>query len=175
MRVLALTNAYPPHYYGGYELTCRDVMDRFTRRGVSVMVLTSSARRPGVADQTEPTVRRHLHPFWDWNRNQSDTPLSPLSRLRLDRRNRVALRSALDEFDPDVVSVWNMCGMSVSLLTLVAEQGRPVVLTVANDWLRLAPQQDPWARLVTRCVPGGKGRAELRWAESFHAGLANFA
>ena len=29
MKVLVLTNMYPPHHYGGYELSCRDVMDRF--------------------------------------------------------------------------------------------------------------------------------------------------
>ena len=29
VKVLALANMYPPHYYGGYELICRDVMERF--------------------------------------------------------------------------------------------------------------------------------------------------
>ena len=33
VRVLTLTNTYPPHYYGGYELTCHDVMRRFTAAG----------------------------------------------------------------------------------------------------------------------------------------------
>ena len=28
MRILVLTNHYPPHGYGGYELCCRDVVDR---------------------------------------------------------------------------------------------------------------------------------------------------
>lgn len=174
MRVLALTNAYPPHYYGGYELTCHDVMTRFTDRGATVMVLTSTARRPGVVDAPEPHVSRRLRAFWDWNENLPATPRSPLGWLRAERRNRRSLCSALDSFAPDVVSVWNLCALSTSALPTISERRIPLVLTVANDWPQLAPHQDPWARLVAH-APATRVAAQRRWLAAFHGSWVNYA
>jgi hypothetical protein len=42
MRILVLTNFYPPHYVGGYELGCRDVVEGLRARGHQVAVLTST-------------------------------------------------------------------------------------------------------------------------------------
>src|SRR4051794_27338608 len=38
-RTLTLTSWYPPHHFGGYELSCFDVMNRFVERGHEVRVL----------------------------------------------------------------------------------------------------------------------------------------
>ena len=54
--ILVLSNMYPPHHMGGYELSCRDVVDRWRARGHDVTVLTSTMRLPGVVD--EPGERR---------------------------------------------------------------------------------------------------------------------
>ena len=45
MRILLLTNMYPPHHYGGYEQVCRDVVERFRQVGHEVHVLTTTWRR----------------------------------------------------------------------------------------------------------------------------------
>ena len=42
MRILTLSNLYPPHYVGGYELRCGKVVEALRRRGHSVEVLTSN-------------------------------------------------------------------------------------------------------------------------------------
>src|SRR5437868_9212139 len=71
MKVLVLTNMYPPHHYGGYELSCRDVMDRFRARGHDVTVLTSTVRVGGVADPPDERsrgVRRDLQLYWEDHR-----------------------------------------------------------------------------------------------------------
>ena len=41
-RILTVTNLYPPHYLGGYELLCRQVMQELAARGHEIMVLTST-------------------------------------------------------------------------------------------------------------------------------------
>ena len=56
-RMLVLTNMYPPHHYGGYELSCRDVVDRWRARGHDIEVLTTTMRVPGVADPPEEPGR----------------------------------------------------------------------------------------------------------------------
>ena len=42
MKILVVTNFYPPHYVGGYELGCRDVVEGLRQRGHKVDVLTST-------------------------------------------------------------------------------------------------------------------------------------
>ena len=42
MRILVATNLYPPHYIGGYELRCRDIVEGLVKRGHDVYVLTSN-------------------------------------------------------------------------------------------------------------------------------------
>src|ERR1051325_6404642 len=107
MRVLALSNMYPPHNYGGYELSCRDVMERFRSRGHDVTVLTTTVRVAGVAEdrgERARGVRRDLTFYWDDHRLLAP-PLR--ERLRIERRNQDALRRVLEETSPGVVSVWN--------------------------------------------------------------------
>src|SRR3954449_13217548 len=48
-RILTLTSWYPPHHFGGYELSCFDVMNRFVERGHEVRVLCGDERVPGAA------------------------------------------------------------------------------------------------------------------------------
>jgi glycogen synthase len=47
MRVLVLSNFYPPHFIGGYELGCRDVVEGLKARGHDVRVLTSTYKSAG--------------------------------------------------------------------------------------------------------------------------------
>jgi len=150
MNVLVLTNMYPPHHYGGYELSCRDVVDRFRARGHEVTVLTSTVRVAGVADPPDERargVRRDLSLYWDDHRL-----LSPpvWRRAAIERTNHAALRSALADAQPDVVSVWNMGAMSLGLLTSLIEHDVPIAYNVYDDWLVYGPKLDAWTRLFRR-------------------------
>jgi glycosyltransferase involved in cell wall biosynthesis len=147
MRVLALTNMYPPHHYGGYELSCRDVMARFRGRGHDVTVLTTTMRVAGVEDpvgEREEGVRRDLTFYWD-----DHVLLSPPLRRRLaiERANQRALAAALDDARPDVVSVWNMGALSLGLLTTLVKRDLPLVLNVCDEWPSYGPYLDAWTRL----------------------------
>src|SRR5574341_1246443 len=42
LKVLVVSNFYPPHYIGGYELGCRDVVNELRARGHTLKVLTST-------------------------------------------------------------------------------------------------------------------------------------
>jgi glycogen synthase len=147
VRVLTLTNTYPPHYYGGYELTCHDVMRRWAAAGHDITVLTSTVRLPGVADVEEPQVRRTLRTYWDWEQNTRVLPRSPVARLRVEQHNLRELDAAVGSAQPDVVSVWHLGGLSLSLLADLERRRLPLVLTVANEWLERGVPLDGWARL----------------------------
>ena len=44
MKILVVSNLYPPQHVGGYELGCRDVVEKLRARGHDVRVLTSTFR-----------------------------------------------------------------------------------------------------------------------------------
>ena len=60
MKILVITNLYPPHEIGGYELRCRDVCDRLKASGHEIHILTSDHRVPGRREIPEPHVSRKL-------------------------------------------------------------------------------------------------------------------
>ncbi len=143
MRILVLTNLYPPNALGGYEMSCRDVVDRWRARGHEVLVLTTGTTVTGVVEppQIQPHVRRDLE--WYWAEHAFVRP--PIrTRWALERRNARALRRALDELRPDVASVWHMGGMPLSLLTALERAAVPMVLNLCDDWPVYAPATDAW-------------------------------
>lgn len=141
MRVLVLMNMYPPHALGGYEQTCHDVVRRFAAAGHEVHVLTTDTRLPGVADVDEPNVARTLR--WYWHDHRIVRPRLR-ETVRLERHNRGVLTEAMQRLRPDVVSVWAMGGMSMSLLHAVEGSGRPAVYVVCDEWPVYGPLVDGW-------------------------------
>lgn len=146
VRILVLTNMYPPHSYGGYELSCRDVVDRWRRQGHEVSVLTSDVRVPEAEGwPDEPGVDRRLRIYWRDHRIL-DPP--PLTRLRWERVNRAALDDMLGRLRPDVVSAWAMGAMSLGLLTTCLAAGLPLVPVVCDEWPAYGPDVDAWMRVM---------------------------
>lgn len=149
-RILVLTNMYPPHHLGGYELSCWDVMQRFRERGHEVTVLTTTMRVSGVADPPdEPSTGVHRELPWYWKDHEILKP-SPRNRLAIERENQAILRRFLDQGTPEVVSAWNMGAMSLGLLTTVVERRIPLVLNICDEWPIYAPLIDGWSHLFRR-------------------------
>src|SRR3989442_15647474 len=66
-KTLLITSMYPPHHYGGYELSCQDVVERWRARGHDVTVLTSDIVVDGVKTpegERWQGVRRELEIYW---------------------------------------------------------------------------------------------------------------
>jgi glycosyltransferase involved in cell wall biosynthesis len=142
MKILVVTNLYPPHALGGYELSCRDTVDRWIEAGHEVDVLTTTTTFHDRADDPpEPHVHRSLD--WYWVDHRLIRP-QPRHRLRMERHNQQTLRERLDAAGPDVVSLWAMGGMSMGLIATCVDRGLPIVAVIEDDWLVYAPKIDPW-------------------------------
>ena len=97
MRILVISNLYPPAVRGGYEVECAGVVDHLRERGDEVTVLTSKLGRTG---ENDDGVLRRL-PF---------LPQSPLGALRAPLASISAARTArkvIDSFRPELVFAWN--------------------------------------------------------------------
>jgi glycosyltransferase involved in cell wall biosynthesis len=155
VRILVVTNEYPPHSIGGYALSCQSVVDNFRARGHDVHVLTSDTRLPGLLDGSDDRsmgVQRDLYLwFRDLGRRQPTVPKPKLhERFVHERRNQRIVREALNAWRPQVVSVWEMGAMSLSTLTLMEQAGVPMVVTLHDYWPQYAPLWDPWLRIFDR-------------------------
>ncbi len=162
-RILVLQNMYPPHHYGGYELSCRDVVQRWRERGHEVFVLTGSMRLDGVADppgERDEGTWRDLHVAY----RDGDLTSPPVwRRLAYERADQRRLARALADVRPDVVSMWHMAALSTGLITTLVRSGLPLVYVVCDDWLSYTAKIDPWMRwFVDRPRLGRTAEALLR-------------
>ena len=156
MRILVITNLYPPHEIGGYELRCRDVCERLKASGHEVHILTSDHKVAGRTEIAEPNVSRKLR-----INGMYGNPWLPIQRLyALEKHNHQPLAREIDAVRPDIIHIWNMGGISKSLLPRV-EQGRiPVVYDVSDHWIARSLRADVW--LSWWNAPGSSARSALR-------------
>ena len=140
MKILVLTNLYPPHYLGGYELICHAVVNALRARGHTVQILTSNHRVENPKGAEDPHIERslHVHGFYGhpWRGIQS------LPKLEIEN-NRI-LKSAIERHGPDLVYVWNMGGISKSLLTTLDRTRLPIVFYLSDHWIARGLAADVW-------------------------------
>jgi glycosyltransferase involved in cell wall biosynthesis len=150
MRALVLTNLYPPHHYGGYELLCRDTVAGWRADGHDVTVMCTDHRVEGRADGDEPDVERTLKFYW---RDHEMVRPSPRTRFAIERSNHAHWTRMLDRFEPNVVSVWNFGAFGYPILAEVVRRGIPLVLVLGDLWPCWGPAYDPWTSAFTRGSP----------------------
>ena len=163
MRVLCLTNFYPPHEIGGEAQSCQDVVQALRMRGHQVAVLTSTHGVRGAAPSRDGVIREL----------KLEMELGSLHAVRFfvsRRRREVAchkvLQRAVGRWSPDVLFVWGMWNLPRSVLSL-AEDLRPgkVAYRFADYWATLPSQHEMYWR-------GASGRPGMAWLKRSLAGLA---
>lgn len=129
MRVLVLTNLYPPRVLGGYEILCGQVSEALARRGHAVEVLTSDDGPPASAPDP-PHVHRLLRTISPFGQAAD---FSRARRLRLDRRNARAARAFLRGRRFDVAFAWSQLRLTLGALRAVQRAGVPTALTFNDE------------------------------------------
>jgi glycogen(starch) synthase len=152
LRILVVSNLYPPAVLGGYEIECDTVVTHL-RESHEVLVLTSrKGRREAGA---EPGVSRTLS-FLPHRRVTK--LLAPLHALRAARSTRRALR----DFRPDVVYVWNGSMIPQVAIRIAQTYGAPVLFRVCEHWFGSLYDTDPFMRGLR----GGHGQALMKAVNS---------
>jgi len=173
MRIFVLTDLYPPHYCGGYELRCREQVEELTKRDHEVFVLTSTW---GLGEsKVEGKVYRLLHVNPTLGPFSKKDPLHLLKRyaqLKLafaSRRDYRIARDILAALRPDVAYIWNMGNVPVSSVLAVQDQGIPTVFNLGGPWLaelktELCLEPNPLKRRYRAAIVGLEdfGRIDLR-------------
>jgi len=191
VRILVVSNYYPPHFIGGYELGCQQVVQALRERGHEINVLTSSfgVQRP----VQDGNVFRWLRLRQREDLQALGTASGRLEVLSRDFANQLAFDRAFKLSRPDIVYFWNLSDVSVSL-AFRAEQRSPVCYFVSDSWLQNWTV-DQWRqmlagsektrlggkvaiarllfRLLGRTLPAGK--LKLQWVQFCSAYLREAA
>ena len=150
MRILNITNLLPPYYVGGYELICDVVSKALTARGHEVRILTSNhGLDKNPVPLNEPHVDRSLrvHGFFGH-------PWLKIAELRkLELHNNTVVRNAVESFKPDIVYVWNLGGISKSILHTLERLGVPVAIYMSDHWIARSLVADVWLDWWNRKSP----------------------
>jgi glycosyltransferase involved in cell wall biosynthesis len=156
MKILVVSNLYPPHYVGGYELRCQQTVNALRRRGHDVQVLTSNhGLLPATPLPAEDHIERtlHIHGFFGhpW--------LNIRDLSALESHNNARLRDAIQRVNPDVVHVWNLGGISKSFIFTLERLGIPTVYDVSDHWIARSLKADVWLDWWNRLTSSPVARA----------------
>jgi glycogen(starch) synthase len=139
MKILVLTNLYPPHHAGTFDHHCQMVTESLRLRGHTILVLTSSHGLR--TEQRDGEIERRLQ----LNGVFGHPSVTGVMELKpLESHNNDVLRETLDQFQPDVVHVFSLFGLSKSLIFTLYNSKRPVVYDVFDHWLSANVREDPW-------------------------------
>ncbi len=137
MKILLLSNLYPPDAMGGYERGARQVADALRARGHAVRVLSSIPRTPVPAS---PEVRRTLRlvDIWSPYLFERSAPvtnhLAQSDSHRINASNVHALLTEIESFQPDVVYAWMLTGLGgLGLMGALAAGGVPWAWHLMDD------------------------------------------
>lgn len=156
VRVLVVSNLYPPVVRGGYEVECSGVVDRLRERH-EVHVLASVHRAGEAPPQAH--VTRSL-PFLE--EGTADTLRAPLAA----RRAIAATRDALDRVGPDLVWVWNAAGIPQTAIRVLADSGVPLAFRVCEHWFARVLAHD---RFTAHLRGGETGPRDRAWGAAMRA------
>jgi glycogen synthase len=140
LRILLLSNLYPPHVEGGAEILAADVAGGLQKLGHELCILTSTY---GVAKaQQDGNIWRTLHTAPVAHFNQRRSILSQFNQfLNYYRRyhspaNARELQRLVAALRPDVLYIWEITGIGVtSLLNVLPKIQIPIVFHLGSYWL----------------------------------------
>src|SRR5579871_590504 len=155
MRILIVSNLFPPAALGGYELECGRVAEHLALTH-EVLVLTSSAHRRSLP--AERDVRREL-PFL--SADAAGALRAPAAALA----GAAAARRAL-AWRPDLVYAWNGASIPHAALRVLADSGTPLAFRVCEHWFGGLFVRDQFMREL---LPGHRGAPRGLWAAGCRA------
>ncbi|MCI0575016.1 MAG: glycosyltransferase family 4 protein [Chloroflexi bacterium] len=166
MRILIISNYFPPFEIGGWEQLTADVAGLLKQRGHQVWVLTSNHRAAELT-APEPGVERALH-LESPDQFYYHAPYTLTYRWREQQNSRMLARRVAS-FVPDIIFINGMWNLPLSLAWR-AEQLCPgrVVYYLASPWpaepaVHAIYWSDPAARLWLRRPKQLVGAVARRW------------
>lgn len=133
MKILCISNYYPPFYEGGYEISVKDTMDYLAKKGHEIYILCGIKGVSAVEDvnpnylpMEAKRILRYLNyatgSFWD--------------KHRVEKYNYNVVKQAIETLKPDLVYMGNMKALSIAPIIAVQDSGTKRVYDLGDIWLK---------------------------------------
>ncbi len=132
MKILVITDRYPPHYVGGYELRCYDTVQGLVDRGHDIFILTSKF---GLAKgEIQGRVMRILESCsWGFGALRGwKYIIFQIKRVPRYRNNYAITKKTLEEISPDLIYVWHFADISITPILACLDLRYQVVFDIGD-------------------------------------------
>jgi glycogen synthase len=150
MKILVISNFYPPYSFGGYEVLCRMISKFLESKGHNVQILTSSY------GLESPSSDGTIHRLLSYRLDAPETPVSLKETIERDTGDNRSLKKVISNLKPDLVYVFDMARLSKSLLINMQEFNIPVVYHFSGGWFAFDWMVDNWLVYWKYNNPGNK-------------------
>jgi glycogen(starch) synthase len=137
MRILVISNLYPPYHTSGYELGCQDIVESLKAREHQIKVLTSTY---GLG---YTKIEAHIHRELMGNTKGS---IGWTAVFLKECVNQTVFKRTCRDFQPDVIFFFNLTHISASIALLAQEMGLSTCHYFANNWF-ITLEKDHWYQL----------------------------
>ncbi|MGE3726012.1 MAG: glycosyltransferase family 4 protein [Candidatus Sericytochromatia bacterium] len=148
MRILVLTNYYPPYSVGGYEIACETTVNWLRQRGHQVLVLTSQGPNETPREEEHILRRYERIDYLSGGYRQ---------KWQTEKKNYELTRETIQAFKPDLIYLWSMRLISLGPIYAVEKSQLPKVYEFGDFWpdSYLKPGLGPWIRRKLKAtLPG---------------------
>ncbi len=133
MKLLVLTDRYPPHYEGAYELHCYQVTEALRAKGYDVAILTTTygVEQPVIAGQVYRVLRPAVFTYGSaWQRRMM-TGRDVRARLY----NYHLTQRLAQDIQPDLIFIWQMEHTSILPVLAIQDANFKTVFRIGSHWL----------------------------------------
>ncbi len=126
MKILIISNLYPPHILGGYEILCAQVVQYLKERGHVVHVLTSD-HKSSVCDSEVTRTLQVYQPF------DKSATFMRMARAATAKHNGKQTAIQIQKHQPDVIFIWSLLRLTPAPAKISEKSGVPVVYTFNDE------------------------------------------
>jgi glycosyltransferase involved in cell wall biosynthesis len=131
LKVLILSDLYPPFFIGGHEIRCKIIADSLINKGHDVHIITSDYKNK-FKKVTENKVYRILHNLSFKNLNSR---INQIKYSLQGRMNYRITREKIKTINPNVAYIGQLNGISIYPLTAIEENKIPMVHHIGNYYI----------------------------------------
>lgn len=131
MKILVISNYYPPYFLGGFELSCEQNVNYLVEQNHDLVVLTGIYNKEAGKKENNSKVTVHrLLDYIDYNSHDY------WNKSKIEKKNYHITKKIINEERPDFVYVWNLQYISLAPIWAVQDKKIKHLFSTGDFWMK---------------------------------------